>query len=658
MELQGVRQRRLARDVHLVALQDQRASKPAVLLAGTGVDEAAAEPGAKGDGVLPDAVGALAVDEVVRLAARRVLPDLLDAAAGERPVLPEGQLERQLDVGLARHLKGEVVAGLGRGDGHLGLEAARAGRAVREVERRVEAAVGDGPAERVLAVLVAALGRHGQVVRHLHLAAEAHDPDAVLGVGVVGVVGAVVGVVVAVVAIDGDAVGAKVAHGEEVGHEPHGLEDGLAVPRAEHGRVRRQARAEAVVQVRLVAGAVPVGAAKDGHGQLAAPGADEAGGGVVLFKVDKGGLLGPGQRGHERRPLDEGAEVVAEVGAALALDEAGHGGEAGVAVEEGHLAEDGVELAHVVARVLGLVLAAAEDGLDLAAGLGVLDGQLEVLADGGQQAGAAELVGDGQQRRVRHGGVVDGAALRVDAVGVHVDALGEPLVDAGDQAAVLVTRDARDARQGAADLPAVVRRVDAALGEARACLDEDGADGLGHGPGGLVVVRLEDAHHDAKVLDQEPRVRRRVPVADGVGAVVVLAPGEDGEHLVNVRQQGLVVVEGRVGPHKGRDEAANLARETARRARQRRVLVGEHGRNLAIGGPCQELEAGRVDRGVLPGHDCGGGRRRGGEQGHPQCLDEATGNHGGDGVKTLKRWERRERPRDELCKRIAARQES
>ncbi|GJC91366.1 hypothetical protein ColKHC_00192 [Colletotrichum higginsianum] len=630
VDYRGVRQRRLARDVHLVALQDERAAEPAVLLAGPGVDQAAAESRAKGDGIPPDAVGALALDEVVRLAARGILSDLLHA--GERPVLPEGQLERQLDVALARHLKGEVVPGFGRRDGHLGLEAAHAGRAVREVERRVEAAVGDGPAERVLAVLVAALGRHGQVVRHLHLAGEAHDAAAAV--------------------VDGDAVGAEVAHGEEVGHEPHGLEDGLAIPRAEHGRVRRQARAEAVVQVRLVAGAVPVGAAKGGHGQLAATGADEAGGGVVLIKVDER-LLGRGQRGHERRPLDEGAEVVAEGGAALLLDETGHGGEAAVAVEEGHLAEDGVELAHVVARVLGLVLAAAEDGLDLAPGLGVLDGELEVLADVGEQPGAVELVEDGQQRRVRDGGVVDGAALRVDAVGVDVDALGEPLVDAADQASVLVARDARDARQGAADLPAVVRRVDAALGEARAGLDEDVADGIGDGLGGLVVVRLEDAHHDAKVLDQEARVRGRVAVADGVGAVAVLALGEDGEHLVNVRQQGLVVVVGRVGPHKGRDEAADLARETARRARQRRVLVGEHSRNLAIGGLGQELEAGRVNRDVLPGHDCGG-RRRGGEQGQPPSVwmkRRGIMAETGEGAREV-----RPRPGGEPRKRIATRQ--
>ncbi len=211
-------------------------------------------------------------------------------------------------------------------------------------------------------------------------------------------------------------------------------------------------------------------------------------------------------------------------------------------------------------RVL-LVLAARVEGLHRAVRPDEVQGRGEVALDGVPQVGAAEDVGEQQQRGVGHVGGVDGAALRVEALRVDVDAFGEPLLDAVEE--TVVGEGAVQPGQGGAQFPAVVRGVHPAGQQALG----GGTGDLGQGGGDLAQFRTGGGREDvrvAHVVDGERGVRRRLHVVAVYEQTGAGLRGPEGAEVGERGGDGLcAAVQGRVRGTVRRDQGLHPTRQDA-----------------------------------------------------------------------------------------------
>lgn len=162
-----------------------------------------------------------------------------------------------------------------------------------------------------------------------------------------------------------------------------------------------------------------------------------------------------------------------------------------------------------------LILPARDLGDDLVIGVQQVDEGAQVLADRFEQLRPLELRRHDHERAVGDHVVGEGAALGELAVAIDVDAFGQPLVDPPHEACV--GEQLVDLRERGADHPAVVGRMDAALGHAAAGAHQerpkDARDLLGAVPTADRRGRRDIVNHEAGVGRGVEVRREQVDVA-------------------------------------------------------------------------------------------------------------------------------------------------
>ncbi len=400
----------------------------------------------------------------------------------------------------------------------------------------------------------------------------------------------------AAVGRDDEAFAAEETEVKKRGSEAHGVEDGGAFAEAEKGGVGRETGGD-------VAHGGPVAAAENGGGDGAAAQAGEAGAGDDAGEDDRFGS-GRRERAGERGELHPLGELVGDVGEVAGLDRAHGGGETAVVERECEVAERDVVLVEAAGFAALLILATRGDGFEFAVGVGEIEEEFEVATDGREEGGTIQMEREIEEALVGHVGV-DGAAFAELAVGVLIDALAEPVVDAGEVGGRWVKR--LEVGERAADDPAVIRGVDAAGAEEERATGEQVAEEIAHGRG---------VGMGGGVAEEEGLCLREV--AEGEGGVwgrLGVAGGELG-------------VEGAVGVL----EAAQVAREAFEEGEDGGVAVVT-GLRMRVGGD-GELE----HAGGFAGRGEGRGFGGAGDGGEPAgdagvvLADEGGDDFGGGGL--------------------------
>lgn len=210
---------------------------------------------------------------------------------------------------------------------------------------------------------------------------------------------------------------------------------------------------------------IPVAAAKDGRCRITTPDTSNR---VVLVDVVKRlrprlrrrhRLLHAGKHEHDRQRRAHVGRLLSDVLHEVLLDPTCDGGIATVLIVHRQVAVGEIIFPHVLDRARTLVLPARGHRVDFAVRLEEVIPGLEAATDGFEQFRTIQ-----EQRHLEDGGVVDiggvvRAALRPQAVGVHVDPLGQPLVDAVDVPGI--RHHGIYVRQSRTDGPAMVGRMHA-----------------------------------------------------------------------------------------------------------------------------------------------------------------------------------------------------